>query len=738
MRRGSAIDRWLGPARAVGIVVLFVALSFKVIDPRLLETLQLRTFDVLLRLKPREPQVLPVAIIDLDEKSLAAFGQWPWPRSLVADLVTRLMAEGAGAIAFDIVFAEPDRLSPARYADAAPGLSAATREELRSKPGNDDILAAALKRARVVLGQSGLATPPQPSERAPGSQTPVATIGGDPSPYLATYSGLLRNINLLDQAASGRGIFSMRNEFDGIVRRVPLVAIAEGQLQPGLAVELLRVATGSDAFAIKTNAAGIASVVVGGVEVPTDRNGRIWINYTKHDPARFISASDVLSGAVPKGRLAGHLVLIGTSAVGLGDMRATPLAAAMPGVEIHAQLLETILSKSWLERPHYAFGAEFVGAILLSLFVIGLMPVLGAIRALVLGGVLAVIVSGAAWFLFARHRMLFDPLFPLATSFTVFAAMSFMNYWQEERSRQAIRNAFARYLDPAMVEQVALHPERLSLGGETREITILFSDVRGFTAISESYRDDPQGLTRLMNRLLSPISRAIIENRGTIDKYMGDSVMAFWNAPLDDPDHAMHACVAAIEMVRRVDVLNAERVEEDKAAGKTHIPIIIGIGINTGRCVVGNMGSDIRFDYSAIGDSVNIASRLEGQTKAYGVATLLGEETAAKVSGRLALVEADMIRVKGKTQPSRAFALVAGEATAMGPKFVDARQQIGNIIAAYRARKWADVQTLSVAADAARDLGLGGLIAVYQARAVEYDANPPPPDWDSVFVATQK
>ena len=717
---------------------MLVALSFKVIDPRLLETLQLRTFDVLLRLKPRKPQLLQVAIIDLDEKSLAAFGQWPWPRSLIADLVTRLMADGVGAIAFDIVFAEPDRLSPARYADAALGLSAATREELRSKPGNDDILAAALKRARVVLGQSGLATQSQPSERTPGPQTPVATIGGDPSPFLSSYAGLLRNVNVLDQAASGRGIFSMRNEFDGIVRRVPLVAVAEGQLQPGLTVELLRVATGSDAFAIKTNAAGIASVVVGGVEVPTDRNGRIWINYARHDPARFISASDVLSGTVSKGRLAGHLVLIGTSAVGLGDIRATPLAAAMPGVEIHAQLLETILSKSWLERPHYAFGAEFVGAILLSLFVIGLMPVLGAIRALVLGGVLAVLVSGAAWFLFARHRMLFDPLFPMATSFTVFAAMSFMNYWQEERSRQAIRNAFTRYLDPAMVEQVALHPERLSLGGETREITVLFSDVRGFTAISESYRDDPQGLTRLMNRLLSPISRAIIENRGTIDKYMGDSVMAFWNAPLDDPDHAMHACVAAIEMVRRVDVLNAQRAEEDKAAGKTHIPIVIGIGINTGRCVVGNMGSDIRFDYSAIGDSVNIASRLEGQTKEYGVATLLGEETAAQVSGRIALVEADMIRVKGKSQPSRAFALVAGEETTRAPEFVEARQQIGNIIAAYRARQWTDVQTLGIAADAARDLGLGGLIAVYQARAVEYAANPPPPDWDSVFVATQK
>ena len=733
------LGRYFGLARLVGVGVLAAALAAKIFDPGLLETLQLRTFDVYQQLKPRQQtQPLPVAIVDLDEKSLAAFGQWPWPRTVVADLVSRLMNDGAAAVAFDILFPEPDRLSPARFAEATPGLSATARDELVSKPGNDEILAGVLKRSRVVLGQSGLSQAAAGAPRVAAAQTPVATIGGDPSPYLISYSDLLRNLDVLERAATGRGLFSMRNEFDGIVRRVSLVSLIGGQLHPGLAVELLRVATGQNAFAIKSNAAGVASVVVGGVEVPTDRNGRIWVNYTHHDPARYVSAAEVLSGKTPKGRLAGHLVLIGTSAVGLGDLRATPLTAAMPGVEIHAQLLETILSKSWLERPQYALGAEIVAAIILSALMIALVPVLGALRALAFGALLAVATIAAGWYLFSRHRMLFDALYPLGTSLTVFAAVTFMNYRQEEQSRQAIRDAFSRYLDPAMVEQLAQRPDRLSLGGETRELTLLFSDVRGFTTISEGYRDDPQGLTRLMNRFLTPISRAIIENRGTIDKYMGDAVMAFWNAPLDDRDHAEHACTAALEIMRRLANLNAERAVEDEAEGRRHIPIAIGIGINTGSCVVGNMGSDIRFDYSALGDTVNVASRLEGQTKDYGVAILLGAETAAKVADRFALIEVDLIRVKGKLLPARCYTLLGDATLRSSPDFADAEREVGAVITAYRAMEWDKAHAALAAAQAARKIGLGGLLTVYEGRVAGFSVAPPPADWDGVYVAVSK
>ncbi|MEQ1614840.1 MAG: adenylate/guanylate cyclase domain-containing protein, partial [Hyphomicrobiaceae bacterium] len=681
---------------------------------------------------------LPVAIVDIDEQSLAKLGQWPWPRTMVADLVARLMAEGAAAVAFDMVFAEADRLSPGHYADIALDLPVSVRDELKSKTSNDAIMAKALGRARVVLGQVGLPTKAAGKVRAMASQTPVATIGGNPAPFLETYSGLLRNITELEAAATGRGLFSIRHEFDGIVRRVPLVAEVEGQLHPGLAVELLRVATGQNAFAIKTNAAGIASVVVGGVEVPTDQKGRLWVNYTRHDPARFVSAADVLAADLPKGRLVGHLILIGTSAVGLGDLRATPLASAMPGVEIHAQLLETILSKSWLERPQYALGAEIAAAVILSLLMIALMPVLGAVRALSLGALLAAMTAAGGWYLYSRHRMLFDTLYPLGTSFAVFVAVTFMEYRKEEKSRQSIRNAFARYLDPAMVEQLAQRPDRLSLGGETRELTLLFSDVRGFTTISESYRDDPQGLTTLMNRFLTPISRAIIETRGTIDKYMGDAVMAFWNAPLDDPDHAAHACAAALEIVRRLEILNVERAAEAEAEGRKHFPIEIGIGLNTGPCVVGNMGSDVRFDYSVLGDSVNVASRLEGQTKTYAVTILVGAETTAKVTDRFALIEVDLIRVKGKRLPARCFALLGDHHLRARSDFNQAVREIDALLVAYRQCRWDDALAAAAATVAARRLGLAGLLSLYEARIAAFALSPPPPGWDGVFEADRK
>ncbi len=410
----------------------------------------------------------------------------------------------------------------------------------------------------------------------------------------------------------------------------------------------------------------------------------------------------------------------------------------MPGVEIHAQLLETILSKNWLQRPQYALGAEMVAAAVLSLLMIALMPILGAVRALGFGALLAAATVAGGWYLFVQHHMMFDTLYPLGTSFAVFGAVTFMNYRQEERSKQAIRDAFSRYLDPAMVEQLAEHPDRLSLGGESRELTILFSDVRGFTAISETYRDDPQGLTRLMNRFLTPISRAIIETRGTIDKYMGDAVMAFWNAPLDDKDHAAHACSAALEILHRLAVLNGELAAAAQAEGRTHIPLKIGIGMNTGLCVVGNMGSDVRFDYSVLGDNVNVASRLEGQTKEYRVTTLIGAETAAQVADRFALIEVDQIRVKGKSLPASCFALLGDDALRTDADFVDASREIASLIAAYRAQRWDKARAVLASATAARKIGLDGLLSVYEARIAEFGDNPPPADWDGVYDAVRK
>ncbi|MBL6431125.1 MAG: adenylate/guanylate cyclase domain-containing protein [Alphaproteobacteria bacterium] len=340
----------------------------------------------------------------------------------------------------------------------------------------------------------------------------------------------MRNIEPLDAAASGRGLLSILPDLDSIVRRVALVAAVGETIHPSLSVELLRVATGGNAVAIKTDAAGVRSVVVGGVEVPTDPRGRIWIHYTPHDKARFVSAVDLMRGSFNVDRIRNHLVLVGTSAIGLLDLKATPLDPAMPGVEVHAQILETILDKSYLVRPNYALGAEIVLAIALSLLVVILAPILGAIPVLFLGMAIAAATVGGSWYLYIEHRMLIDVVYPLMTSFTAFMILVFLNYRREEVQRQQIRSAFGQYLAPSFVEQIARNPERLSLGGETRKMTFLFSDVRDFTAISESYKSDPQGLTTLMNRFLTPLSDAILRQGGTIDKYMGDAIMAFWNA----------------------------------------------------------------------------------------------------------------------------------------------------------------------------------------------------------------
>lgn len=735
------LARRLAGGRAIALLCLAALVAFRVWDPVVLETVRLRTFDFYQHVKPRERAMLPVVIVDIDERSLAALGQWPWPRSTVAELLQRIGRAGGIAVGFDILFAEADRLSPGRIAKTLPGLGPQAASELSALPDTDEQLAAVMRAMRVVVGQAA-AGARQPDSRAAQAQTPVAVLGADPKPFLVTYPGLLRNIAVLEEAAAGRGLLSINPDADSIVRRVSLVAVAGGMLQPSLSVELLRVATGKNAFAVKSDEAGVRSVVVGGVEVPTDRRGRLWVHYTPHDPGRFLSASDVLAGAVDPNRLRNHLVLIGTSATGLLDLKATPLDPAMPGVEVHAQILEGMLSKSFLTRPNYALGAELAIAVAVSLLVIVLAPILGAIPVLLLGMGVSAAVALGSWYLFTEHRVLIDVAYPLLSGFAVFLLLVFVNYRREEVQRQQIRSAFGQYLAPAYVERIARDPAQLSLGGERRTMTFLFSDVRGFTTISESFKEDPQGLTALMNRFLTPLSDAIMSRQGTIDKYMGDAVMAFWNAPLDDAAHAENACAAALDMMARLVTVNAERKQEAEAAGRPFAPLDVGIGINTGDCVVGNMGSEFRFDYSVLGDAVNLASRLEGQSKTYGVPIILGAGTAERVEGGFATVEIDLIRVKGKQEPERIFCL-AGDGTLVGdPAFEAAKGRLEAALCAYRAQDWdralAALQDLRALSQQAGGFSLAPLAALYEARILTFRETPPPADWDGVYVAQTK
>jgi len=736
------LARWVrrfGLTRAICVLLLFALVPLRILDPAPLEEIRLRTFDFYQSLRPRETVSRPVVVVDIDEASLKEIGQWPWPRTIVADLVTQLSQLGAAAIAFDVIFAEPDRMSPSIAATSFRNLDDDTRNKLRSLPSNDEVLAEAIRRSRVVVGQVGSATPVPRSETEAALQTGFAVKGPDPTPFLVTFAGLLRNVPAIEQAAAGHGVFSILPERDGIVRRVPIIMRAQGSLVPSLSIELLRVVTNSGAILVRTDQAGVQSVAVPGLEVPTDQNGRFWVHFNRHDPARYVSAKDVLQGRVPRDRIEGKLVLIGTSAVGLLDVKTTPVVAAMPGVEVHAQVLESVLTKSLLTYPNYAIGAELLVAVLGGLAIIIAAPMLRASTVIALGAILVTVLIGAAWYLYSQYNLLIDFTYPLMSIGFVYLTLIFVNYFQEEKQRQQIRAAFGYYLSPALVEQLARSPEKLVLGGEERRMTILFSDVRGFTTISEHYKHDPQGLTRLMNRFLTPLTNAIIERNGTIDKYIGDAIMAFWNAPLDDPQQESNACEAALEMLARADKLNQEFKREADLNGGKYMPLNVGIGLNTGPCVVGNMGSDFRFNYSVLGDTVNVASRLEARTKDYRVPIVIGAQTEQQAKEKFATMEIDRIQVKGKTEPETVFTVLGRAELRRDSNFQELRELTARMLRSYREQDWARaIETIELCRKAAERFGIAALYDMYAERVEAFRRDPPPPDWNGVYEAESK
>jgi adenylate cyclase len=729
----------VGLARAICVLLLFALVPLRLADPRPLQELRTRTFDFFQVLRPRPQEIRPVVIVDIDEASLKAIGQWPWPRTTIADLVTQITQLGAVAIGFDIIFPEPDRMSPAIAERSFRGIDAETRAKLDSLPSNDEALAEAIRHSRVVIGQAGAAAPELKTAADAALQTGFAVRGPDPRQYLVTFAGLLRNVPVIEQAAAGRGLFSIDPESDGIIRRVPVIMTAQGSVVPSLSMEMLRVVTGSSAILVRVDQAGVQSVAVPGLEVPTDRNGQFWVHFNHHDPERYVSAKDVLQGNVPPDRLAGKLVLIGTSAIGLLDLKTTPLDAAIPGVEVHAQILESVLSKSSLVNPNYAIGAELALAVLFGLAIIIAAPMLPASIVIVLGGCLIAGLIGLSLYLFVEHNLLIDFTYPLISSWLIYLVLTFVNYFREQKQRRQIRSAFGYYLSPHMVEQLARSPEKLVLGGEERRMTILFSDVRGFTTISEHYKDDPQGLTRLMNRFLTPLTNAIIERKGTIDKYIGDAIMAFWNAPVDDGEQEANACEAALEMLLRAETLNGELKREAETNGGIYMPLRIGIGLNTGPCVVGNMGSDFRFNYSVLGDTVNLASRLEGRTKDYRIPVVIGSRTAEGAKQKFAVMEIDLIMVKGKKQPEAVFTVLGRSEVEADPRCQELRATNAQMLGRFRKQQWDDaIDLIARCRKFANGFDLSGLYDMYEERIELYRAQPPGPGWDGVYEAETK
>ena len=717
-------------------VVLLCLVGVRIWDPAPVEAMRMQIFDFYQQRAPREGGVGPVVIVDIDEESLARYGQWPWPRTLLASLVDRLFRMGAVVVAFDVLFAEPDRMSPPLLAESLPGLGADARAVLRSQPSNETVFASVMRKYRVVLARAAV------PQATPNAGTPligkaaVAEIGGDPRRFLLNYPDVVRSLPALEKAASGLGDITISPERDGVVRRVPLAVNVGGQVVPSFAVEVLRVATGQSAFAIKSDAAGIASIVVGGVAIVTDRNARKWIHYARPGGNRYVPASAVLAGRIARQRIAGKLVLVGTSATGLKDIRNTPLSAALPGVEVHAQLLENILTKANLIRPNYALGAELVMLVAVGLFVMLLTPRIGARATLALAGVVAAALIGGSWYLFSERGILIDVSYGVAGSLAIYAVITFIKYMHEEAGRKEVRSAFAHYLSPALVDRLAEHPEQLKLGGETRHMTIMFSDIRGFTAISE--RTSAENLTRLVNMIMTRLTDAVLAHNGTIDKYIGDCVMAFWNAPLHDPDQERNACLASLDMIERIRQLNDELPDEWPDPANPPPEIAVGVGLNTGECLVGNMGSLHRFNYSVLGDPVNLSARLEGQSAYYGCPVILGEDTAEQVAG-LACLELDLIRVKGKSRPARVFALLGDEAVHDSESFGRLTEAHNRMLAAYRARDWpAAADELERCRDNANGFSLEPLYALYETRIRDFAADEPDDEWDGVYVAAEK
>ncbi|MFC5082149.1 CHASE2 domain-containing protein [Microvirga arabica] len=703
-----------GIGRIVGLLLLVGLLALRIWDPGPIEALRQRSFDIYQLMHPRAVRQDLVTVIDIDEKSLRALGQWPWPRTVMAEMLSRIVKQGGTVIGFDVLFPEPDRSSPEVAAETFRGLDNATRERLLRLPGNDAVFADAIRVSKVVLGQSGYRVSGTAPIERPTTQTGIAIIGSDPRPFLVDFPHLLRNLPILDEAAQGQGIFSIIPEQDGTVRRVPVVAVADGTVVPSLSLEMLRVATRSGAILIKSDASGVQSVGVDDLEIPTDGKGRVWIHFSSPNPGRYVSAIDLLQGRVPTDRLVGKMVLIGTSAAGLLDLKVTPVHPALPGVELHAQLLESALTGETLSRPTYTASVEIVLAMLLSLTLVTLVPRVNAGILFVLGGATAAITLGVSWFCFSFLDLLIDYTFPLISSLLVYAVLVFTNYVTVSADRYRIRSAFSQYLSPDLVEQLAQSPEKLTLGGEQRVLTVLFSDIRGFTTISELYKDDPKGLTTLINRLFTPLTKDIMERRGTIDKYMGDAIMAFWNAPLDDPRHEMNACEAACAMLDSLKVLNEQRQRE---ADQPVPPLRIGIGLNTGLCAVGNFGSDLHFNYSALGDTVNLASRLEGMTKHYGVPIIIGERTAQAVLTHFAVLEIDHLQVRGKRELERIFTVLGRADVATGRDFAELNERNGMMLTAYRCREWSQaLEMILLCRELGKKFGLDDYFELYIQR----------------------
>lgn len=736
---------WTGKAVLAlpGVAATLILLILHIAELPALRQLGNLLFDTYQRSAPRTYEPAPVKVVDIDDETLQRLGQWPWPRTDVARLTRLLTDAGAAAIAFDIVFSELDRTSPSRVARmlAASPDAKGDYADIARLADHDMLFGQALAAAPSIPGffMTRDANPARPEQKAG-----VAVLGSPIDAALPSFAGAIVPLPVLAKSAAGAGFVSIVGDSDGIIRRAPLLAKVGDRIVPSLSLEALRVAQQAGALVIRGTdgsgemgggEAGVVKIKVGDFEVPTTPSGELWMNYTAPRADRIVPAWKILTGVYTPAQLqalfAGNIIFVGTGAAGLRDLVATPVRERELGVIVHAQAVEQMILGRFIVRPDWAPGVERLLLVVFGLTLSLALPRLGATR----GGILFVTLVGgvfaASWYAYRDQQLLIDPTVPALAVVGAYMFVTAFTFYREESARRYIHQAFDRYLSPELVERIARDPGQLQLGGEERDMTVMFCDVRSFSRISESL--GPQEIIKFLIEFLTPMTDILLGRKATIDKYIGDAVLAFWNAPLDDPDHPTNAARGALAMVDELARLNA--LDPRPPGSLWPGGVKIGIGLNCGRCCVGNMGSAQRLSYSIIGDTVNLASRIEGLTKYYGVAVAVGIELAERLDG-FAMLELDAVRVVGRDAPERIFALVATP-EAHPPGFAALRDRHAAMIAAYRAQDWDSAQAVlddGILAAA----GLEKLQGIYAERIGNYRIASPGADWDGVYQATEK
>lgn len=734
-------------------ILLIGAVIFSGSNNELRKRLQYFVFDSYNKIYQR-PATDKVVIVDLDENSLRQIGQWPWSRDVMALLILNLKEMGAKVVGFDIVFAEEDRTSPRKIIQKLPNDEnyQSTRDLIESLPDNDMVFSNAIKDVgNIVTGF----TAAKLNETRNIPQQPISPtyLIKDKNFLLEeAYStmGVATNLPIFSKNAAGNGHFMVRPETDGIIRRVPLLARynppqfekGSDMLYPLLSLEALRVSIDPKSRMIIRDGKDkkifdlAYQIKIGEFEIPIDGDSQFWVHYRDIKQDEYVPAHLILSNdEQAKSRIKDKIVFVGTSAEGLRDIRSTPLEQFVAGVEVHVNILEQIIQGRFLKRPSFISGAEAVVIAIAGLAIVALVPFINLIWLSITTFMLIGSMFLGSWISYKNLGVLLDPVYPSIVLFLLFVSSSLLSYLRSEADRRQVKTAFGHYISPVFMEELAKNPEKLKLGGEEKELSVMFTDIRNFTKISESLA--PQELTQLMNDFLTPMSDLVMQSRGTIDKYMGDAMMAFWNAPLDDPDHARQACLTALKMNNALMPINQNLKKRAQEQGGEIHHLSAGIGINTGLCSVGNMGSQQRFAYSALGDTVNLASRLEGQTKTYGVEILIGEDTYKKVSD-LAFLELDLIQVKGREKAVRVYTLMGDSDLAKNKEFKKWQSAHNGMLAAYRI---ADFDCAAQDGKEAKELAEGRLAFyydLYMERIIEHIKHPPPDEWDGVYIARSK